>query len=67
MVERSAALSQHEAYYHASPVGQQHKLIADRALRAIDGLRVFADLPKPKPIRSAREGVAYHRVGGRQV
>jgi hypothetical protein len=61
----SKRLAERESFYHATATGLAHKLIADRALRAIDGLRTIADIPKPQKRDRrghGRNGVAYHRV-----
>jgi hypothetical protein len=70
--ERAARLGQYESQYHGSPIGMAHNLHCLRALRAIDGLRTFADIPKARPEpqdyrpadRPHRRKSPYHRVAG---
>lgn len=72
---RLAMLVENVATYDASRQRRDHDLHCDRALRAIDGLRKFKELPIPPQSHKAdptcaglparrQKGGAYHRVGG---
>jgi hypothetical protein len=51
--DRPLTLAEMLGKYENSRVAHEHNLIADRALRALDGLRKFRDLPKQSTQRLA--------------
>lgn len=58
--------------YEGSHVAREHSLHLNRCLRAIDGLRVFRDLPKQSVnalvgVAADRRYTAFHKLDGKKL